>query len=240
MDLEEKSEELLETIWVNTQEQSKNGIPLEEIVDKATKTLDKLVNAGYVTVRKGHLRLTTLGTPLARNVIRRHRLAERLMADVLDTSNSIMHKKACKFEHILDHGLDDSICTLLGHPKICPHGKPIPTGPCCLQQRTPVTNLVSPLSRLTPKQKGRVAYVHAPQINQLQKLMVMGILPGGEITLMQNFPSYVFRVGETQFAVDKEIADAIYVRPLPNEKTKNKKITATPQSQHKKRRFGLW
>ena len=59
---------------------------------------------------------------------------------------------------------------------------------------------------------GKVAYVYASESGQLQKLMAMGILPGAPITLIQSFPSYVFKVGETQFAVDKEIADSIYVR----------------------------
>ncbi|MDP2719083.1 MAG: metal-dependent transcriptional regulator [Dehalococcoidia bacterium] len=228
MDLEEKTEELLETIWVSIKEQDRDNVQQDEVCTGATEELEKLVTAGYVTVSNGQLSLTPRGEPLARNVIRRHRLAERLLADVLNTGDSIMHEKACKFEHLLDRGLDDSICTLLGHPKICPHGKPIPPGRCCQKQRAPVSSLVSPLSRLNPGQKGKVAYVHAPQIKQLQKLMAMGILPGAPITLIQDFPSYVFQVGQTQFAVDNEIADAIYVRLLQNEETADAEVTSPP------------
>jgi DtxR family Mn-dependent transcriptional regulator len=123
-----------------------------------------------------------------------------------------MHEKACKFEHLLDRGLDESICTLLGHPKICPHGKPIPPGPCCLEKEAAPAKVVSPLSQLSPGQSGRVAYIYALETNKLQKLMAMGILPGAPLKLLQDFPSYVFTAGETQFAVDKEIAEAIYVR----------------------------
>ncbi|MFC1964091.1 metal-dependent transcriptional regulator [Chloroflexota bacterium] len=240
MDLEEKAEELLETIWVSTREKNRECVPKEELGPEAEETLDKLVAAGYLTISDGKVCLTPRGEPLARNVIRRHRLAERLLADVLNTSDSLMHEQACKFEHILGRGLDDSICTLLGHPKICPHGKPIPPGRCCRQQRAPVSNLVSPLSRMNPGQRGRVAYVHAPQISQLQKMMAMGILPGAPIALVQSFPSYVFQVGQTQFAVDNEIADAIYVRLLHDEEAIATEVAGAPSGRHRRRRFGLW
>ncbi len=72
--------------------------------------------------------------------------------------------------------------------------------------------LVCLFSQLTPGQKGKVAYVYAPESNKLHKLMAMGILPGAPVSLVQNFPSYVFQIRQTQFAVDKEIADAIYIR----------------------------
>jgi DtxR family Mn-dependent transcriptional regulator len=240
MDMKEKLEELLETIWIGTKEQKRDNVPREEVGAGASKALDELVTAGYLAITDDQIHLTPRGEPLARNVIRRHRLAERLLADVLDTSSSIMHDKACKFEHILDRGLDDSICTLLGHPKICPHGKPIPPGRCCRQKRAPVSNLVSPLSRLNPGQKGRVAYVHAPQISQLQKLMAMGILPGAPITLIQSFPSYVFQVSQTQFAVDNDIANAIYIRLSQDEEAAETEVADTQPERHRKRRFGLW
>ncbi len=57
-----------------------------------------------------------------------------------------------------------------------------------------------------------MAYIYAPESNKLHKLMAMGILPGAPVRLIQSFPSFVFQVRRTQFAVDKEIAGAIYVR----------------------------
>jgi DtxR family Mn-dependent transcriptional regulator len=163
--------------------------------------------------------LTSRGRPEAVNVVRRHRLAERLLADVLGTGDTLTHEKACKFEHLLDRGLDESICNLLGHPKICPHGKPIPPGKCCIEKQTQAQKVVSPLSQLAQGQKGKVAYIYAPETGKLQKLMAMGILPGAPIGLIQAFPSFVFQAGQTQFAVDKEIADAIYVRLIKEEVT---------------------
>jgi putative ABC transport system ATP-binding protein len=76
--------------------------------------------------------LTPRGREKAGSIIRRHRLAERLFTDSLAMdSETEIEQQACKFEHILSPGATDKICSFLGHPKTCPHGAPIPPGPCC-------------------------------------------------------------------------------------------------------------
>jgi Mn-dependent DtxR family transcriptional regulator len=76
--------------------------------------------------------LTPRGRDKAGSIIRRHRLAERLFTDSLAMdSETEIEQQACKFEHILSPGATDKICSFLGHPKTCPHGAPIPPGPCC-------------------------------------------------------------------------------------------------------------
>jgi len=76
--------------------------------------------------------LTERGRQRAADIIRRHRLAERLFTDSLALeSESEIEQQACKFEHILSPEATDKICTFLGHPKTCPHGAPIPEGSCC-------------------------------------------------------------------------------------------------------------
>ena len=76
--------------------------------------------------------LTDRGRKKAADIIRRHRLAERLFTDslALDSETEI-EQQACKFEHILSPEATDKICAFLGHPRTCPHGAPIPLGPCC-------------------------------------------------------------------------------------------------------------
>jgi putative ABC transport system ATP-binding protein len=76
--------------------------------------------------------LTPRGRNKAGGIIRRHRLAERLFTDsfAMDSETEI-EQQACKFEHILSPGATDKICAFLGHPRTCPHGAPIPPGPCC-------------------------------------------------------------------------------------------------------------
>jgi Mn-dependent DtxR family transcriptional regulator len=78
------------------------------------------------------LELTSKGRQRAADIIRRHRLAERLFTDSLAMdSETEIEQQACKFEHILSPEATDKICTFLGHPKTCPHGAPIPQGRCC-------------------------------------------------------------------------------------------------------------
>ena len=242
MEISEWAEEALETLWIASYEDGKDGLSIQDLGKKATNDLLKkdLVNQDGDLIK-----LTEAGLPKAESVVRRHRLAERLLTDVLGTSKeeSVMHEKACKFEHLLDHGIDNNICTLLGHPKVCPHGKPIPPGICCVEEDTRVAKVISPLSQLTPGQSGKVAYIYAMQTRKLQKLMAMGILPGASITLLQSFPSYVFTTGETQFAIDRDIAEAIYVRLIKKSTTGKTKKPASKHNQIEKKgrkRFSLF
>jgi len=79
--------------------------------------------------------LTPRGRQRAADIIRRHRLAERLFTDSLAMdSETEIEQQACKFEHILSSEATDKICAFLGHPRTCPHGSPIPPGPCCGKQ----------------------------------------------------------------------------------------------------------
>jgi putative ABC transport system ATP-binding protein len=94
---------------------------------------DALKPAG-VSIGDGALivELTPRGLKRAADIIRRHRLAERLFTDSLAMdSETEIEQQACKFEHILSSEATDKICTFLNHPKTCPHGSPIPPGPCC-------------------------------------------------------------------------------------------------------------
>jgi len=78
---------------------------------------------------------TDKGRQRAADIIRRHRLAERLFTETLHLeSESEIEQQACKFEHILSPEATDRICAFLGHPRTCPHGSPIPAGSCCAVQ----------------------------------------------------------------------------------------------------------
>ena len=99
---------------------------------------DALKPAG-VSIGDGALivELTPRGMKRAGDIIRRHRLAERLFTDSLAMdSETEIEQQACKFEHILSAEATDKICTFLNHPRTCPHGSPIPPGPCCGKQVT--------------------------------------------------------------------------------------------------------
>ena len=235
MELSEKAEEILESLAV-AEEKGRKGLELAGLDEKlggaprsTELASEELTAAGLAAVAEGRIHLTAPGRQEARGVLRRHYLAERLLSDVLNVSRASVEETACRFEHLLRKGIDDQVCTLLGHPKVCPHGRPIPPGDCCREQARSSIKLVAPLSELEAGRAGRIAYVHAPQRSDLQKLLAMGALPGAAITLQQTFPSFVFRVGNTQVAVDREIANSIYVRPTPE----------TPRRSGLRRRFRL-
>jgi putative ABC transport system ATP-binding protein len=83
--------------------------------------------------------LTARGRQQAADIIRRHRLAERLFTDSLALeSESEIEEQACKFEHILSPQATEKICAFLGHPRTCPHGAAIPPGQCCGRSRAMV------------------------------------------------------------------------------------------------------
>jgi DtxR family Mn-dependent transcriptional regulator len=158
------------------------------------------------------VRFTPKGRNESRKIIRRHRLAERLLHDVLEVGEDEMESAACKFEHIISEGVEESICTLLGHPKICPHGKPMPQGKCCRERKKITERIVSSLSELKKGQYGKIVYILTKNHKNLQKLLGMGVLPGMTVEIIQRYPSHVFQIGQTQIAVDTDIANDIYVR----------------------------
>jgi putative ABC transport system ATP-binding protein len=99
--------------------------------EPASRVLGRMSELQLVELQNGQVQLTPGGSRRARDVVRRHRLAERLFTDTFAIEDSEAHNQACKFEHIISPELDQRICTFLGHPKTCPHGNPIPPGECC-------------------------------------------------------------------------------------------------------------
>ncbi|MEE8391113.1 MAG: metal-dependent transcriptional regulator [Anaerolineae bacterium] len=209
MKLSESAQELLELLWIATEEEARAGLAIE---DTPLEGVDELIRLGLAKQDDERLALSASGRPEAAQAVRRHRLAERLLVDVLATEEAQVDEHACRFEHVLIDGVDESICTLLGHPRFCPHGKPIPQGECCKHKQESVKRLIAPLCELQPRQQGHIAYIQMNNPKRLQKLMAMGVLPGVPVTLLRRFPSFVLEAGYSQFAVDAEIAADIYVR----------------------------
>ncbi|WP_244372834.1 iron dependent repressor, metal binding and dimerization domain protein [Archaeoglobus fulgidus] len=89
-------------------------------------------------------------------MVRLHRLAERLLSDILGFKDVEEH--ACRFEHLIDDEAEEAICTLLGHPQVCPHGRTIPAGNCCIIKETEVERVIYRLSELS---QGDERYRHS-------------------------------------------------------------------------------
>ncbi len=205
--IEPQVEEFLEALYVCEVE---NGPYPSD--DTAEKGAEEAVSLDLAEPFEGKYKLTRSGRQAGQNVVRRHRLAEKLLQDVLAVGASQMEEDACRFEHVLQDGVDDRVCILLGHPTHCPHGKPIPPGKCCKAAQGDLINEVRPLCDARPESKGVVAYLATMDNRQVQKLVAMGILPGADIKVIRQSPSYVFQVGYSQFAVDRPLAEVIYVR----------------------------
>ncbi|MFQ6136785.1 MAG: metal-dependent transcriptional regulator [Candidatus Hydrothermarchaeales archaeon] len=215
MVLSNEMEEILEILWIRLEEEKSSSVNWKDIPSKIgdiENLIEELEKSGLITLSRDAVKLTDKGRDEARDVIRRHRLAERLLVDVLEAKEESVEAAACEFEHVLPKGIDDSICTLLGHPRLCPDGNPIPPGRCCTEDREIVSQIISPLSELDPGEGGKIAYMTTKKHRRMQKLMAMGVLPGVVVKLIQSFPSFVLQVEETQIALDKEIAEEIFVR----------------------------
>ncbi len=180
--------------------------------EKAVDDFRQLEAKGFVRMEGERVALTEEGERRAEVVVRRHRLAERLFKDLLDVSENTMESQACEFEHILSAEATDSVCTLLGHPPTCPHGKPIPKGECCGAFRKTVRPLVTGLKSFDLGATGRIVFIAPKFHDRMDRLAALGVIPGSEIRLHQRAPSYVIEIGETTIALDVEIAGEIYVK----------------------------
>ncbi len=212
MDVEEALTELWRLREQKERSAEKACHTLEENVSK--EVFDNLIAGGLARVESGNFELTPEGEAIARDVTRRYRLAERLLADVVEVGEGEVEKTACEFEHSISGDVADAICTLLGHPKMCPHGSPIPPGKCCARAGVTIESIVASLDTLSPGEKGKIAYIVTSDHPYLHKLLSLGIVPGTEVVLHQCSPSYVIRVGETQIALDSTVAKDIYVRKI--------------------------
>lgn len=222
---EEFLDEILEVLWVKLEEGGMDSVSREDIVvgsspvyEESIKVLEK---KGLVKVDGEQIQLTDSGFEEARQTIRRHRLSERMFVDIFEITEDEIEGVACRFEHMLIRPeLEEKICELLGHPRSCPHGRSIPIGDCCLRAQTRVDQMVVPMSDLRQGESGAIAYVQTGDSDRLKKLMALGILPGESVTLQRRYPSFVFTVGQSRYAVDEGMAKAIYIKRVKVEEAK--------------------
>ncbi len=213
MKLSEKAEEILEAMWIAMEEEGQAFLDPEKTgIHADDPAFGELTRHALIELRQGMLYFRPEGRDEGRMTIRRHRLAERLMMDVLNIRGEDGDHRACQFEHLLNEGVDAKVCTMLNHPVTCPHGKPIPPGPCCTEARAQGDLGIVALTEFKSGQDGEIAYIQTEDNKKMQKLMAMGVLPGNKITLVQSFPSYIFRVGYSEFAIDTNLAKEIFVR----------------------------
>ena len=124
-------EEYLETMLALGEEgvpviQARIAERLGRSAPSVSEMLDRLTEDGYVTRDGRRLSLTDSGRALAEKVVRKHRLAERLLVDVIGLEWSKVHREAGRWEHVISDDVEARLVELLGDPATCPHGNPIP------------------------------------------------------------------------------------------------------------------
>ncbi len=212
----QRIDHLLRSIWTA---QEKGDTHLESIQqeynsDDLEAVLAVLQEEGLIKKSGDVITLTPAGYHRAEEIIRRYRLAERLFADLFDVSPTDYEYLACNFEHILSPEVTDSVCTFLGHPRVCPHNNPIPRGKCCINYINDVEPLVQPLVNVPVGSEVKIVYMLPGHQKRWRKLHQLGVFPGNTLRLVQRKPSYVLEIGGTTIALDREICEGIFVKRL--------------------------
>jgi DtxR family transcriptional regulator, Mn-dependent transcriptional regulator len=206
-------DEYIEAMWMLRERGSRDLSSLKDYFKDTydQSVTDALIKDGYAVYDASSplLVYTPRGEEKGRLLIRAHRLAERLLFDVLHIEDYEL--AACEFEHILDTDLIDSICTLLGHPRRCPDGLPIPEGECCRSEQKTIRSPSVSVLELKPEDTARVVAVNAEADHQLHLLDLLQIRPGAIIRLHQRSPSIVIECDGSNIALDEEVASSIYV-----------------------------
>ncbi len=210
------TEEVIETVW---RFEERGGCTLEDVKKEHEDSKDYIVDdelmadlekSGLVTINNRQISLTPEGKAQARPIIRRHRLAERLLVDVLGMPFEEIEESACEYEHTLAPGLTEAICTLLGHPRECPHGSPIPDGECCQKAESSVQSFVKSLAALEVGDDVRISFIRKDDPVLIGKLVSFGVSPGKILKIRQKFPAYVIQIEHTQIALEQDIAADIF------------------------------
>jgi DtxR family transcriptional regulator, Mn-dependent transcriptional regulator len=102
---------------------------LQHAAPSVSEMVGRLRTDGYVTVKGRTIQLTAKGRGRAESVVRKHRLAERLLTDIIGLEWHKAHDEACRWEHVISDEVEARLVELLGHPTTCPHGNPIPGTP---------------------------------------------------------------------------------------------------------------
>jgi len=147
-----------------------------------SETVNRLIRGGYAELLDDHsIKLTTKGRGLATTVVRRHRLAERLLVDVIGLEWEKVHREADRWEHAISADVEEKLVELLGDPMTCPHGNPIPG----TKRKAPKI----PLVKLHDAEPGRVTITRISESleiddESLRLVATAQLIPGSDATIV--------------------------------------------------------
>jgi DtxR family Mn-dependent transcriptional regulator len=173
----------------------------------ASEMLRRLEHQGYVRGADDGFALTPSGLAKATKVVRRLRLAERLLSDILKLELPKVYDEACKMEHVISDEVESRLAAILGHPHTCPHGLPIPGE----GGAAPMTRglLEVPLARAF-----RVASVPEEDAEMLVYLVDQGLVPGAAVVVEEIAPfngPVTVTVDGAKRAISREVAARVRI-----------------------------
>lgn len=187
-----------------------------------SQTVARMERDGLLTVEGDrHLELTEDGERLATRVMRKHRLAERLLTDVIGLDWELVHEEACRWEHVMSETVERRLLELLDHPTESPYGNPIP-GLAELGESSPLEPFmedVEPLSKVAGADEGRVLVRRISEEMQKDESLMsamrrVGALPDKTVTIVATEAGVLVGSGGESAEIDLEAADHIFVKRL--------------------------
>ena len=180
-------------------------------VNEMVRRLEKQHLVRY-TPYQGAL-LSQEGLCQALALLRRHRLWERFLTDVLDLPWDKVHEEACCLEHAVSEQVTERLAEVLSHPDRCPHGKPMPPPGC---QSLPPPEAVS-LSTLQAGQGGEVAYIAREEPELLRHLETLGLCPDVRVMVERVAPfegPLTLRVDDTSQIIGRNVASTVFIQNI--------------------------
>ena len=187
-----------------------------------SQTVARMERDGLLTVQGDrHLELTDEGTVLATRVMRKHRLAERLLTDVIGLDWELVHAEACRWEHVMSETVERRLVELLDHPTESPYGNPIP-GLDELGESEVGEEFMLDVEPLASAAKAEESRVHVRRISEeMQKdehlkgaLRRVGALPGKTVTVVATAEGVLLGSGGETAEIVPEAAEHIFVKRL--------------------------
>jgi DtxR family transcriptional regulator, iron-dependent repressor len=225
------TEEYLETIYNITMEgEPVIGARLAQKFRVApptvTETLKRLTRDGLIEMdAKRQITLTELGVERAEAVLRRHRLTERFLVDMLGMQWHQVHEEACRLEHYISGAVEERVLTALRQPETCPHGNPIPgavpnartylrdIGAVRLLTTAPgATYTMVCVSEVVEDEEGLISYLHDLGLTPGVKL-TLAEPPGPDATAHSETPVMLL-CGGRRIETPARVAHALWVTPV--------------------------
>ncbi len=174
-----------------------------------SEMIRRLRDEGYVQAKGRSLSLTDSGRAVAESVVRKHRLAERLLTDIIGLPWDKAHIEAGRWEHVISDEVEARLIEVLGHPSTCPHGNPIPGSHAMAVE----TILLSDTRQGDHVRLARVTEQVEIDQDSLSYLSSNGFIPGTEATVTSRAPdgTLTLDLGAKSIALGPTLAQQLFV-----------------------------